>query len=134
MPLRRKPATIHKLGKALTLRASLPAHLKRDPYTDYLPVATIGSASVCEHRGYLTRQLVMIQEVKSVALSDFSVLAQIAHENIARPLAFYSSEDRSCIVYEYVDMDLLKILPLQHEEIAAAMAQVFYVNAPEDLV
>ncbi|KAJ6436741.1 ATP-dependent DNA helicase PIF1 [Purpureocillium lavendulum] len=123
MPLRRKPAT-RSLGKALTLRANLPVYPKRDITADYLILATDGPTSVCEHRRHLTRQLVMIQEVKSMSLREFGRLAQAAHENIARPLALYGDGDRLSLVSEFLEMNILDIRPLAHEEVAAAMAQV----------
>ncbi len=124
MPLRRKPAS-RSLGKALTLRANLPVYPKRETAEDYLVLATDGPTSVCEHRRRLTRQLVMIQAVKSLSLGEFGRLAQAAHENIARPLALYGEGDRLSLVSEFLEMDILDIRPLTHEEVAAAIAQVW---------
>ncbi|PWI65006.1 hypothetical protein PCL_08365 [Purpureocillium lilacinum] len=123
MPLRRKPAS-RSLGKALTLRANLPVYPKRETTADYLILATNGPTSIGEHRRRLTRQLVMIQEVKSMSLREFGRLAQAAHEHIARPLAFYSNGDHHSLVYEFLEMDILDITPLSHDEVAAAMAQI----------
>lgn len=122
MPLRRKPG-YRSFGKALTLRANLPVYL-RETTADYLVLATDGPTSVCEHRRQLTRQLVMIQEVKSMSQREFARLAQAAHENIARPLALYSDGGRLSLVSEFPEMDILDIRPLAHEEVASAMAQV----------
>lgn len=122
--LPRRKQAFHQSGRQQLGRVNLPAYLNRCTSTDYSFVATLQGAWVGEHRRRLTRQLAVIQEVKCMTFTDFSRLTQVIHENIARPISFYSTENSADIVYEFVDLDLFDILPLCHTEIAAVMTQV----------
>ncbi|KAL6406362.1 hypothetical protein AUP68_09152 [Ilyonectria robusta] len=69
-------------------------------------------------------QLVMVQQVRHITLTEFSRLARMRHVNIARPIEIYYVGSEIHLVYEHVDLDVFDILPLAQNEIAAVISQV----------
>lgn len=57
-------------------------------------------------------QLVIVQQVQHITLTEFNRLAYIFHANVARLIEIYYIQLEIHLVYEYVDLDLFKILPL----------------------
>ncbi|KAH6970368.1 hypothetical protein BKA56DRAFT_496900 [Ilyonectria sp. MPI-CAGE-AT-0026] len=101
----------------------LLAHMGRHPTENYESVGHVGMAWIGALRPCLS-QLVMVQPVRHITLTEFSRLARMKHVNIARPIEIYYMESEIHLVYEHVDLDLFEILPLAQNEIAAVMSQV----------
>ncbi|KAK9443997.1 uncharacterized protein VB005_02523 [Metarhizium brunneum] len=118
MSLRRKPA-FRRTSETGSVKASLYAYPDRDLEKDYIIWNSINGIKVGQCRHENTRQLVIVQEVKRISVSQFSRVLRIFHENIASPIFLYKSH----IIYEFVDLDIVDVLPLSQPEIANAMAQ-----------
>ena len=123
MPIRRMNL-FRKSSRVITVKANLLAYPDKAPTADYIYAATVNGIHVAEHRQRMTRQLVLIQEVAEMTVTQFSDFAKVTHENVARPISFYQKGNQGSIVYEFVDLDLVDILPLSHNEIASVMLQV----------
>lgn len=118
MSLRRKAAS-RRTSETGSVKASLYAYPDRDLEKDYIIWNSINGIKVGQCRHENTRQLVIVQEVKRISVSQFSRVLRIFHENIASPIFLYKSH----IIYEFVDLDIVDVLPLSQPEIANAMAQ-----------
>ncbi|KJZ68420.1 hypothetical protein HIM_12183 [Hirsutella minnesotensis 3608] len=123
MSLRRKQPFPWQ-AKDLSIKVNLTAYLNVCPTEDYYMLAETRGGWIGQHRQRLTRQLAVIHRVSGIAFKEFSRLADISHENIAHPIALYVSTDSSSIVYEFVDLDVHEILPLNLPEIAVVMTQI----------
>jgi serine/threonine protein kinase len=126
MFLRRKPAFVRE--SVVVPAKALPAvYLSRSPTADYNPIGITTSGWVGVHRRQTARQLVAVQQVPEMSITDFRRMVEIAHRNITRLLGVYYEEDHIYLVYEYVELDLFDILPLLSEvELASVVSQVGY--------
>lgn len=105
-------------------RFSIPAYLDVHPLKDYEPVGRAGGTWVGSYRGHAGRHTVMVQQLHQTSLSDFRMLARVAHPNIAHPIALYIVGEEVHVAYEYVELNVFD-LPLPSQlETAAIMAQV----------
>ncbi|KAH7113536.1 hypothetical protein EDB81DRAFT_670086 [Dactylonectria macrodidyma] len=127
MALRRKSPFYIEVKPPLTHRA-LPAYLNRRPEADYYPLGSIDTAWIGQRRNWRLRQLATVQQLKRKVVSELNCLAQIAHENIAQPIALYSEKDELYIVYEYMDLDLFDLLPLSETEISSITSAFQYLK------
>ncbi|KAK3933700.1 hypothetical protein QBC46DRAFT_275266 [Diplogelasinospora grovesii] len=124
MFLRRKPAFLRE--SIVVPTKVLPAvYLNRSPGIDYKPVNIQKGTWIGVHRNRGAHQFVVVQELRHIDITDFSFLAQSTHTNITQPLGLYYCQDGVYITYEYVELDLLDILPLSSEtEVASVMSQI----------
>lgn len=127
MTLRRK-TPFYIEGKPPSVQKILPAYLNRHPEADYYPLRYLSTTWIGQRRNWRLRQLVTVQMLKRIVLSDLSRLAEITHESIAHPIALYSKKDELYIVYEYTDLDLFDLLPLSETEISSVMKQARFTN------
>lgn len=101
----------------------LLAHMGRHPTEIYEQVGHVAMSWIGAFRP-CPSQLVMVQQVRHITLTEFSRLARMRHVNIARPIEIYYVGSEIHLVYEHVDLDVFDILPLAQNEIAAVMSQV----------
>ncbi|KAI5455655.1 hypothetical protein BGZ63DRAFT_497163 [Mariannaea sp. PMI_226] len=102
----------------------LPIYLNRHPKADYLPFGSSETVWTGQHRDWRIRQLVTVQQLKRIALSELSRLAQITHDNIAQPVALYHINNTLYIVNEHIDLDLFDLCPLSQWEVSSVMKQI----------
>lgn len=122
MVISRKPPVSFNQNES-SPREPLRAHMGRHPIETYDSVGRVDKAwigALCLHPS----QLVMVQQVRHVTLTEFNRLARIFHVNVARPIEIYYIRSEIHLVYEHVDLDLFEILPLAQPQIAAIMSQV----------
>ena len=112
MSLRRKPAS-RRTSETGSVKASLYAYPDRDLEKDYIIWNSINGIKVGQCRHENTRQLVIVQEVKRISVSQFSRVLRIFHENIASPIFLYKSH----IIYEFVDLEIVDVLPLSNRKL-----------------
>lgn len=106
------------------VKSSIPAHLDVHPLHDYEPVGRSGDFWVGLYRAKASRRMAYVQQVIPPRLDDLQRLSQVAHRNLARPMALYLLRDEGYIAWEYVDLDVLDLPPVSIAETAAIMAQV----------
>lgn len=106
------------------VKSSVPAHLDVHPLRDYEPVGRVGDLWVGLHREKASRRMAHVQRVVPPRLSDLQRLSEVAHRNLARPVALYFLHEEAYIAWEYVDLDVLDLPPVTVAEAAAIMAQV----------
>lgn len=106
------------------LRATLIAHLGRHPDNDYVRVCYVAKGWIGVHRTLAKRQLVMVQRVNYITTAGFMHMATAVNLHIVRPIALYKCDGISHVAFEYVELDMLEILPLSEVEAAAFMLQV----------
>ncbi|KAH7108614.1 hypothetical protein B0J13DRAFT_463264 [Dactylonectria estremocensis] len=104
-------------------REPLLAHMGRHPIETYDSVGRVDKEWIGALRPHPS-QLVMVQQVRHMTLTEFNRLARIFHVNFARPIEIYYIRSEIHLVYEHVDLDLFEILPLAQPQIAAVMSQV----------
>ncbi|KAK4070220.1 hypothetical protein Purlil1_13550 [Purpureocillium lilacinum] len=105
-------------------KASILAYVDAHPLSDFEPIGHLGMAWVGLHRQNSSRQFVMVQQCRQSILTGFRRNIQLAHLNIARPIALYSSSDEVHLAYEYLELELQDLLPLSDTEVASILSQV----------
>ena len=108
----------------IAVKAAVVVKVSQHPREDYEELGTTHKGWVGLHRRKVMRQLVVVQRVNPGAFGLMARLTQIAHLNIARPLALYQHEGQDFVSYEFLDLDLFDVLPLYQVEVAAVMLQV----------
>ncbi|PTB40390.1 hypothetical protein M441DRAFT_141957, partial [Trichoderma asperellum CBS 433.97] len=104
--------------------AAMPMTYDVHPKFHYQSVGSIGTAWIGSHRHLSYRQMVVIQKVYQTTISDIKKFAQIAHLNIARPIAFYSTGKETYVAYEFIELDLFDLRPLSEVEVAGIASQI----------
>lgn len=119
-------------GRSVAAIAGIPAYLDMHPMFHYEPVGRIEAEWIGLHRQLSYRQLVLVRQVRATT-PDLMRFAQLAHLHIARPIALYSTGIEMHVAYEYIELGLLDLSPLNEMEIAAVMFQVCLVNGKAGL-
>ncbi|KAM4067497.1 hypothetical protein HRG_012280 [Hirsutella rhossiliensis] len=107
----------------VTIKASIPAYVNAHPLSDYEPIGQLGTAWIGLYRQISSRQLVVVQRCRQNILSGFLPYLQLAHLNIARPIALYGIAEEVYLTYEYVELEPRDLLPVSDTEIASILSQ-----------
>lgn len=110
-------------GKEMNVKQSLIAFMDRDPLSDYSRLAGIGNCWVGVHNNR-HRQMVMIQSFNHTTLSNLYHLSRATHQNVVRLFAVYCYQEVFHAVLEYVDLDIIDLIPLSEQEISGVLSQV----------